>query len=213
MGRTPKGETRKRVYDFMRRQLLDGNPPTVREVQAAFRFRAVQTAREHLEGLVEQGLLAKAPGQARGYQLPELAGANVPTRLVPLIGRVQAGQLTTAFEDPEGYLPIRSQRPEKELFALRVRGESMTGAGILPHDIVVVRRQAAADNGEIVVALVDDEATVKRFYRRGSRIELRPDNPDFDVIVPSPGELSLLGKVIEVHRYMEHPPLVSSPPR
>ena len=208
MGRTPAGQTRQRIYQFVRRRLLDGTPPTVREVQQEFGFRAVQSAREHLEALVEEGLLAKVPGQARGYHLPELTAPSIPTRLVPLVGRVQAGRLAAAIEDPEGYLPIRSRRPEKELFALRVRGESMTGAGILHDDIVIVRRQASAENGEIVVALIEEEVTVKRLYRRGRRIELRPENSAFEAIVPSPGELRLLGKVIEVHRYLDRSPLV-----
>jgi repressor LexA len=85
---------------------------------------------------------------------------------------------------------------------LRVRGESMTGAGILPNDIVVVRRQPTARSGEIVVALVGDEATVKRLRIRGKRLELRPENPGFDPIVPGPDGLTLLGKVIEVRRYL-----------
>jgi repressor LexA len=211
MGRTPAGETRRRIYEFVRARLLDGSPPTVREVQEAFGFRAVQSAREHLEVLVADGLLAKEPGRARGYRLPDLSAASLPTRLVPLLGRVQAGALTTALEDPEGYLPIRSRVPEKELFALRVRGQSMSGAGILEDDIVVVRRQAVADDGQIVVALVGDEATVKRLRRRRQRVELHPENPDFDIIAPEPGELTLLGKVIEVHRYLEQPPLLNHP--
>jgi repressor LexA len=170
----------------------------------------VQTAREHLEALVAERLLEKAPGQARGYALPELsARETLPTRLVPVLGRVQAGDFTTALEEPRGYLPIRSRRPERELFALQVRGESMSGAGVLPNDIVVVRRQGDAENGQMVVALLGDEATVKWFHRRGSRIELRPDNPEFKPIVPSPGELRLLGRVIEVHRYLEAPPLIT----
>ena len=212
MGRTPAGETRKKVYDFVRSRLLDGDPPTVREVQQALGFRAVQSAREHLEALVEDGLLAKESGRARGYSLPELSARDAPpTRLVPILGRVQAGDLTTAFEEPSGYIPIRSRRSERELFALRVRGDSMLGAGILSDDIVVVRRQSNAENGDIVVALVDDEATVKRFHRRGSRIELRPENPGFDVIVPKPQALHLLGKVVEVHRYLDSsPPIASS---
>jgi repressor LexA len=208
MGRTPTGQTRRRIYEFVRGRLLEGAPPTIREVQEAFGFRAVQSAREHLEALVAEGLLAKEPGRSRGYRLPDAGGSQIPTRLVPLLGHVQAGELTTALEDPEGYLPIRSRRPEKDLFALRVRGDSMTGAGILEDDIVIVRKQPSADNGEIVVALVGDEATVKRFHRRGRSIELRPENPDFEIISPEPGELSLLGKVIEVHRYLEHPPLL-----
>jgi repressor LexA len=123
--------------------------------------------------------------------------------LVPLLGRVPAGSLDLAVEDLEGYLPLRSHRSPDELFGLRVRGESMTGAGILPGDVVVVRRQPTAASGDVVVALVGDEATVKRLRIRGKRAELHPDNPDFEPIVPEPGEMTVLGKVIEVRRAME----------
>jgi repressor LexA len=199
VGRTPPGQTRERVFRLVRERILAGLPPTVREVQQAFRFRAVQTAREHLEGLVAEGRLAKEKGKSRGYRLPDAAGP--PTRLVPLLGRVQAGALSTAIEDLEGYLPIQSTRSSEELFGLRVRGESMSGVGILPGDVVIVRRQPEARSGEIVVALVGDEATVKRLRMRGRRVELHPENPDFDVIVPD--TLTLLGKVVEVRRYLE----------
>jgi repressor LexA len=172
----------------------------VREVQEAFGFRSVQTAREHLELLVEEGRLAKEKGKARGYRLPI---EDTPTVLVPLLGRVPAGPLDLAVEDLEGYLPIQSRHSPGELFGLRVRGESMTGAGILPGDIVVVRRQATARSGEIVVALVGDEATVKRLRIRGKRAELHPENPAFEPLVPGPDEMTLLGKVIEVRRSME----------
>jgi len=199
VGRTPPGQTRERVFRLVRERILAGLPPTVREVQQAFRFRAVQTAREHLEGLVAEGRLAKEKGKSRGYRLPDAAGP--PTRLVPLLGRVQAGALSTAIEDLEGYLPIQSTRSSEELFGLRVHGESMSGVGILPGDVVIVRRQPEARSGEIVVALVGDEATVKRLRIRGRRVELHPENPDFDVIVPD--TLTLLGKVVEVRRYLE----------
>jgi repressor LexA len=200
MGRTPPGQTRERVFRFVRDRLLGGLPPTVREVQQAFGFRSPQSAREHLEALVDEGRLAKQGGKARGYRLP--AGSGLSTTLVPLLGRVPAGSLDTAVEDLEGYLPIQSERSSGELFGLRVRGESMTGAGILPDDVVVVRRQSRADSGEIVVALVGDEATVKRLRLRRGRAELHPENPDFEPIVPDAGELRLLGKVIEVRRYL-----------
>lgn len=214
VGRTPSGQTRRRVYEFVHSRLLEGTPPTVREVQAAFGFRAVQSAREHLEALVSQGLLTKEAGQSRGYRLAETANpVQFPVRLVPVLGRVQAGNLTTALEEPEGYLPVRSRRTEKELFALQVRGDSMKGAGILNGDIVLVRRQSSAESGEIVVVLIGDEATVKRLYRRGRRIELRPENPDFEPLVPEPRDVGVLGKVIEVHRYLEHPPSLLQQPR
>jgi repressor LexA len=123
--------------------------------------------------------------------------------MVPLLGRVQAGALTTALEEPEGYLPIPSRLPENELFALRVHGNSMRDAAILAGDIVIVRKQPSAASGDIVVALVGDEATVKRLRKRGRRVELVPENPEFEIIAPSPSDLILLGKVIEVRRYLE----------
>jgi repressor LexA len=202
MGRTPAGETRERIYRFVRDRLLGGFPPTVREVKEAFGFRSVQTAREHLEALVTEGRLAKEAGKARGYRL---GGDSRPTRLVPLLGRVPAGPLNIATEDLEGYLPIQGHRSSDDLFGLRVRGESMTGAGILPGDIVVVRRQPAADSGDIVVALIGGETTVKRLRIRRNRVELHPENPAFEAIIPDPSDLTLLGKVIEVRRYLERP--------
>jgi len=201
MGRTPPGQTRDRVWRLVQERLLAGVPPTVREVQQAFGFRSVQTAREHLEALVREGRLAKEPGQSRGYRLP--ADTGPPTRLVPLLGRVPAGSLDLAVEELEGYLPTQSRRNADELFALRVEGESMTGAGILPGDVVVVRRQRTASSGEIVVALVGDEATVKRLNFRDRQVELRPENPAYEPIVFAPRELTLLGKVIEVRRDLE----------
>jgi repressor LexA len=153
-----------------------------------------------LEALVEEGKLTKNPGRARGYSLPDLA--PVGTLLVPLLGRVQAGDLSTAIEDHEGYIPVESNRAGDELFALRVRGESMTGAGILPGDLVVVRTQSYASPGDIVVALVEDEATVKRFKTRKGRVELHPENPHYDPIIPPAEKLKILGKVIEVRRIL-----------
>ena len=201
MGRTPPGETRERIFRFVRERLLSGRPPTVRDVQRAFGFRAVQTAREHLEGLVGQGRLDKEPGRARGYRLPDEGRGEAPTVLVPLLGRVPAGPLDAAIEELEGYVPVRTRHSPDDLFGLRVRGESMTGAGILPGDVVVVRRQPTAQSGEIVVALIEDEATVKRLRLRGRRAELHPENPAYEILKPE--EMTLLGKVIEVRRDLE----------
>lgn len=197
------GETRERVYRFVRERLADGLPPTVREVQKAFGFKAVQTAREHLERLVTEGrLLKRTAGAARGYSLPAHDSVKVPSLMVPILGRVQAGALSAAVEDREGEIPVWAKSPDG-LFCLRVRGDSMKDAGILNGDIVVVRSQPAADSGEIVVALVGDEATVKTLRIRRNRIELHPENPDFEPIIPPPDECSILGKVVEVRRFFE----------
>ncbi len=201
MPATPPGETRARVLEYVQKRLLEGRPPTIREVQRAFRFRAVETARAHLEALVREGRLSKREGESRGFELPLPRGSHHP-RLVPVLGRVQAGALSTAIEDFEGYVPFEIRNAD-EVFALRVRGESMTGAGIFPGDLVLVRRQDTARSGEIVVALVEDEATVKRLRisgPSGKRLELHPENPSFEIIAPKPGECKILGKVIEVRR-------------
>ncbi len=203
MSRTAPGETRERVYRFVREQLLKGLPPTVREVQDNFGFRAVETAREHLELLVREGKLIKEEGQSRGYRLPGSSSRDVPTVFVPLLGRVQAGALNAAIENHEGHVAVQTRRSRDKLFALRVRGESMTGAGILPGDIVIVRCQSTAESGEIVVALIEDEATVKTLYAKGGKIELRPQNPAFSSLCFDADAVTILGKVMEVRRYLD----------
>ena len=205
MARTPPGKTREKVYRYVRERLLAGTPPTVREVQQAMGFRAVESARGHLNALVAQGRLDRQPGRARGYALPRPEGAPTPLpTLVPLLGHVQAGDLQLALECPSGYVAVEANRhPPEDLFALAVRGQSMTGKGIFPDDVVIVRRQPTADTGDIVVALVEDEATVKTLRRgRGGRPELHPANPRYKVIRPDPEHLQILGKVVEVRRYI-----------
>ncbi len=208
---TPTGETRGRVYRYVRQRLERGHPPTVREVQEEFGFRAVETARKHLERLVEEGRLTKQAGVARGYRLPW--GEDTPSVLVPLLGRVSAGGLSEAIENREGSVAVEgtdigSRGGSDELFALRVEGESMIGAGILPGDIAIVRAQRTARSGDIVVALVDGEATVKTLRHvktlrsSGRRVQLCPENPAFDPIFPPPDRLTILGKVIEIRRYL-----------
>lgn len=203
MAYSKPGQTRKKIYQFVRFRILSGNPPTIREVQEEFGFRSVQTAREHLQSLVAEGLLDQQSGKARGYRLPKDPG--VPSFLIPLLGRVQAGSLTTAIEDLEGYITVQSRFAEDELFGLRVRGESMIDAGILPDDIVIVRKQQHADPGQIIVALVDDDATVKRFRRKNGQVVLQPENPQFSSIIVPESAVTILGKVIEVRRYLEPP--------
>jgi repressor LexA len=235
MAHTPPGRTRERVWRFVRERLLAGDPPTVREVQQALGFRAVESARAHLEALVADGRLEKdaapavrdvtgrgaaargaarktpARGRSRGYRLPFASWGSLSPALVPVVGHVQAGALTTALEEPEGVVAVQSRVPAEELFALHVRGDSMRDAGILDGDLVVVRRQQTAEDGCVVVALVGEEATVKRLRlvrdaaagRGGVRVELHPENPDFEVIVPPPGEVRLLGRVVEVRRHLD----------
>lgn len=214
MARTPPGETRGKVYRFVRQRLLEGEPPTLREIQAALGFRSVESARTHLEALVGEGKLERRAGKARGLQLPARS-VVAPPALVPLLGQVQAGDLTAAIEEREGVLPVQvrgSGAASNDLFALRVRGESMIGAGILPGDLVIVRRQETAESGDLVVALVEDEATVKRLRVHstadGHRAVLEPANPEFSPIEVPVADLVILGKVLEVRRYLGPLPLL-----
>ena len=203
MKRGPQGQTRERIYLYVRKCLLEGIPPTIREVQVAFGFKAVQTAREHLEGLVHEKRLLKEPGKSRCYRLPGRRPGRPTVLSIPVLGRVQAGELSMAVEDLEGYIHVESKSPINELFGLRVQGESMKGAGILPGDIVIVRRQPAANSGEHVVALIGDEATVKTLKIKNARIELHPENPEYQPIIPNPDECRILGKVVEIRRRLE----------
>lgn len=203
MARTPPGKTRARVLAYVRAALERGHSPSLREVQQALGLRALEGVRQHLLQLAAEGQLARASG-ARGWRLPQ--GERTRTRFVPVLGQVPAGDPLEAIEEREGVVPFDAQRSRgasERLFALRVRGESMRDAAILPGDLVIVDAQAQARHRDIVVARVDGDATVKRLWLAKGRAELRPENPAFAAIVPGPGqELEILGRVIEVRRHL-----------
>ncbi len=199
MPKTPAGETRARIHAFVCARILRGEPPSVREVQQAFGVRSTATVREHLDALVAAGALEREPGKDRGYRIP---GAIVPA-MAPVLGRVQAGSLTEAIAFADGYVPVRAELAEST-FALNVVGESMAGRGIHDGDIVLVERGARVKPGDVVVALVGDDATIKTFRKSGNRIVLKAENPDYADIVPEPGgeEFTILGRVYEVRRQL-----------
>jgi repressor LexA len=199
---------REKIYRYTYQRLKAGDPPTIREVQKAVGLKAVESARGHLEALVEEGRLVKRDTNSRSYALPPEVWSQVSGRKVPIVGEVQAGALTLAIQEAEGFVETERQRKGEVLFALRVKGLSMRDAGILPGDLLITRRQESADMGDIVVALVEDEATVKRLRfkegKKGKRtVVLQPENPDFEAVEVDPEELKLLGKVLEVRRYYE----------
>ena len=201
-----KLERREKVYQYTYNRLKNGDPPTLREVQHAVGFKAVESARIHLDALVEEGRLVKRGTSSRSYALPQELWEQHTNDVVPIIGRVQAGALTTALQEPEGYVSTERGRKGEELFALRVQGQSMRDAGILPEDLVIARRQSSADWGDIVVALIEDEATVKTLQLKGEKVILQPANDDFEpIVIANPKELVILGKVVEVRRYYDLP--------
>ncbi len=187
-------KSQQKVYDFLVKEAPRGVPPTVREICAATGLHSTSTVHAHLKTLEKLGYISRDAGLNRSIRIE---GSTAAVQ-VPVMGRVTAGQPILAVEDIEGYLPF-PQKEGKELFALHVSGLSMRDAGILDGDYVVAERTPTAEDGEIVVAMIDDEATVKRFFREADRIRLQPENPDYEPIYSD--QVFLLGKVIAVLRY------------
>lgn len=188
-------KSQQKVYDFLVKEAPRGVPPTVREICAATGLRSTSTVHAHLKTLEKLGYISRDAGLNRSIRIE---GSTAAVQ-VPVLGKVTAGQPILAVEDIEGYLPF-PQKEGKELFALHVSGLSMRDAGILDGDYVVAEQTPAAENGEIVVAMIDDEATVKRFFREKGCVRLQPENPDFEPIYTD--HVFILGKVIAVMRYL-----------
>lgn len=189
-------KSQQKVYDYLVSVAPRGVPPTVREICAATGLRSTSTVHAHLRSLERLGYISREPGLNRAIRIV----GSTPAVQVPIMGKVTAGQPILAVEDIEGYLPF-AQQDGKELFALHVSGLSMRDAGILDGDYVVAEQTAVAEDGEIVVAMIGEEATVKRFFREEDGVRLQPENPDFEPIYADFGEIFLLGKVIAVLRY------------
>ena len=181
-----------RMTQEIRRRCEEGVPPTVRELCAALDIRSTSTAHKYLTELEEKGVIERDKGTNRSIRL-----ADDPVKKIPLIGTVAAGVPILATEQIECYIPYRN-KSSGTFFALRVKGDSMINAGILPGDIVVVRQENVAENGEIVVAMIDGEATVKRFYQEDNYFVLKPENPKYQYIYTQ--DLTVLGKVVSLIR-------------
>lgn len=194
----PLTKSQQKVYDYIKECAQDSRVPSVREVCAATGLKSTSTVHLHLKTLEEKGLIERERGLNRCIRL---SGSEKSSQ-VPVMGRVTAGMPILAVEDIEGYVPVsESVRRGRELFALRVCGESMINAGILDGDIAIVHSTPVADNGDIVVALVGDEATVKRFYKEDGRFRLQPENDAFEPIIVD--EVALLGKLVAIYRNYE----------
>ena len=193
------------IYDYILAFTIEnGYPPSVREIAAAVGLKSPSTVHFHMKGLEEAGMIVKAEGKTRAISLPHAAFGLVAEEedshlnQVPIVGSVAAGSPILAQECIEDYLTFDTQGMSGEHFALRVRGESMLGAGILPGDLVVVHRQQEAYSGEIVVALFEDEATVKTYRVKDGRVWLMPENPEYQPIDGTYAEI--IGKVAAVVR-------------
>lgn len=183
-----------------------GYPPTIRELGARLGIKSLRGVTTHLDAIAKKGQLTRSRG-ARGIRL----GASWVEQVmsVPIVGRIAAGQPLLAEEQIEGRLMVDASRlgemadATHQHFALKVKGSSMQGAGILDGDHVIVRQQPDAQNGDIVAALIGEDATIKRFFREGDQIRLQPEHPEMEpIVVDAGGSVQILGKVVAVFRQL-----------
>lgn len=195
-----------RVYSFIVKHCKDtGFPPTVREIAEGLGYKSPNNVRQHLRLIEQKGYIRLLAGKARGIEITSAASEDRfedESTSVPLIGTVAAGKPITAIENVDGYVTLdRSIFKGEGLFALKIRGDSMTGMGILNGDIVVVRRKSTAEHGEVVVVIIDGDATLKRFIKEGGKILLRAENPAYsDIVLSSINSIQIAGKLVGVIR-------------
>lgn len=195
------------ILEYIKNEILNrGFPPSVREICEAVNLKSTSSVHSHLETLEKNGYIRRDPTKPRAIEIVD-DNFNLVRREtvnVPIIGKVAAGQPLLAVENVEGYFPIPAEyMPNSKTFMLVVQGDSMINAGIFNGDYVIVEQQTTAENGQKVVALVDDSATVKTFYKENGFIRLQPENDSMDPILVSPDQsFQILGRVIGVFRFM-----------
>lgn len=192
------------ILEYIKKEILNkGYPPAVREICEAVHLKSTSSVHSHLETLEKNGYIRRDPTKPRAIEIID-DNFNLTRREVvnvPIVGRVAAGQPILAEENVENYFPIPSEfMPNKQTFMLKVKGESMINVGIFDGDHVLVQQQPDAANGDLVVALVDDSATVKTFYKEDGHYRLQPENDNMDPIIVE--ECSILGKVFGVFRFL-----------
>lgn len=192
------------ILEYIKSQILErGFPPAVRDICEAVNLKSTSSVHSHLETLEKNGYIRRDPTKPRAIEILDDSFNIIRREMVnvPIIGRVAAGEPILAEQNIENYFPIPMEfMPNKQTFMLKVRGESMINAGILDGDYVLVEERGTADNGEMVVALIEDGATVKTFYREEGVIRLQPENDTMNPIIVS--DCTILGKVIGVFRFM-----------
>ena len=192
------------ILQYIKDQILQrGFPPAVREICEAVHLKSTSSVHSHLETLEKNGYIRRDPTKPRAIEIVD-DNFNLTRRElvnVPVVGRVAAGEPILAVENVENYFPIPAEfMPNSQTFMLNVKGESMINAGILDGDQILVQQQSTAENGDIVVALIDDSATVKTFYKEDGYYRLQPENDTMEPIIVK-DDLKILGKVIGVFRF------------
>lgn len=200
----PRGDNQQRILEYIKSEIqTKGYPPSVREIANAVGLKSTSTVHGHLTRLEKKGLLHRDAMKPRAMEV--IGDPNFvrnATTAIPVVGRVTAGQPILAEENVDEYIPIPdAMLGDGEHFILLVKGESMIQAGIMDGDYVVVRKQQEANNGDIVVAMIEDSATVKRFYKERGHFRLQPENPTMDPIYTD--EVTILGKVVSLYRILQ----------
>lgn len=196
------------ILDFIKSEIINrGYPPAVRDICEAVHLKSTSSVHSHLETLEKNGYIRKDPTKPRAIEIldDEFNMTRKEMVSIPVVGTVAAGIPILATENIESYIPMPSEMlpsaSNHKFFILNVKGDSMINCGILNGDQIIVEQQETAANGEIIVALVDDSATVKRFYKENDCIRLQPENDTMDpIIIPSGTDVSILGKVIGLMR-------------
>ena len=192
------------ILTYIKDQILEkGYPPAVREICDAVNLRSTSSVHSHLETLEKNGYIRRDPTKPRAIEIvdDEFNMTRRELRNIPMIGQVAAGQPIFAEQNISGYFPLLSDElPAGDLFMLNVRGDSMINVGIYDRDKIIVQQTSTANNGDIVVALVDDSATVKTYYKEDGRYRLQPENDSMDPIYVD--EVMILGKVVGLFRLM-----------
>ena len=207
MVKTALTKRQRQILDFVLSEIhRKGYPPSVREIGEAVGLSSTSTVHNHLVALEQKGYIRRDPAKPRAlevfdYRDTEGAVSSERVRSIPIVGRIAAGQPILAQENIEDILTLPAELTDENAFILKVTGESMIDAGILDGDLLVVRQQSTANNGDIVVALLDDEATVKYFYREKRHVRLQPANAAFAPIVAT--QVEICGRVIGVIRSMK----------
>ena len=188
------------ILDYIKSKRDRSYPPSIREIGAAVGLKSPSSVKGYLDDLTEAGLIRRDPSVSRGIEVIDSKESHQRIIQVPLIGTVAAGIPILAVQNIEEYIPFSASvlHGLEHCYALRVKGESMINAGILPDDILLVNQQPTVENGEIAVALVDDSATVKRFYKENGYYRLQPENDSMDPIIVD--HVDILGKVIGLYR-------------
>ena len=193
------------ILEYIKSEILNrGFPPAVREICEAVHLKSTSSVHSHLETLEKNGYIRRDPTKPRAIEIIDDSFNLVRREVVnvPIVGKVAAGQPILAVENVENYFPIPSEyMPNTDTFLLHVDGESMVNAGILNGDYVLVSKQSTAQNGDMVVALIEDSATVKTFYKENGHYRLQPENDYMDPIIVD-GDLQIMGKVIGVFRFL-----------